>query len=350
MQPKTQKPIFIVGTERSGSNLLRLILTHHSQILIPHPPHLLNYFGRLNYGNLNEETNIQKLITDMCFFIEHHIFPWDEYHLNKESLLKNLIHPSQFGVMATIYEHILKQSTKERWGCKSTFMIHYIEDVIQVYPNAKFLWLIRDPRDVSASAKSSVFSPCHPYWSAQLWQQQQQYGLCMERKFGSSLIIRCHYEQLLSDSENELRRICEFLELDFEESMLTFFRSEEAQKSSNLSKSWEKTGKPIQRNNSNKFRNILDAEEIADIESICFSLMKEFGYEPDYPQQPPQPSKKTLYWLRLKEKSMRMQVEWTSLREDKNHFLRWKRDFLAYYFMLRRGTKKSETKAFSKDI
>ena len=146
----------------------------------------------------------------MCFFIKHHIFPWDEYQLDSKDLYSTVVHSSHFGCMATIYEHILEQNTKQRWGCKSTFMIHYIEDVMDVYPNARFLWLIRDPRDVSASAKSSVFSPCHPFWSAQLWEEQQRYGLQMEQKYGSSVILRCHYEDLLSKSEQELQRICTF--------------------------------------------------------------------------------------------------------------------------------------------
>lgn len=338
MSVKTQKsssPIFIVGTERSGSNLLRLILNAHSQILIPHPPHLLNYFGGLDYGNLQESTNSKKLLRDMCFLIQNHIFPWDEYDLGIETLHQNILHQSHVGLMATIYEHALRQTTKQRWGCKSTFMIHYIREVMEVYQNPKFIWLIRDPRDVSASAKKSVFSPCHPFWSALLWEEQQKIGLEMEEQFKNN-ILRCTYEELLTDSEMVIQKICSYIGIDFEEEMLSFFQSKEAKKSANLSKSWEKTGQPIQRNNHNKFRKLLSAEEIADVESICFLTMQKFGYQPEYPKQPSQPSSRRQTWLTLKEYQLRLGIEWNSFREDKNHFLRWRRDILTNYFSLRR--------------
>ena len=337
---KSTSPIFIVGTERSGSNLLRLILTSHSNIFIPHPPHLLNYFGHLDYGELRIDPpnpNTKKLLRDMCRLIDNHIFPWEEYGLQKDDLEDHLLYPTHFGLMATIYENVLQQSNpkKTRWGCKSTFMIHYIEEVMKVYDNPKFIWLIRDPRDVGASAKKSVFSPCHPFWSAKLWVEQQDFGLKMEMKYGSSNIHRCYYEDLLLDSEKVINDICRFIGEEFEDSMLSFFQSNEAQKSSHLSKSWEKTGQPIQKNNSNKYRKLLTAGEIADIECLTHSLMKELGYEPDYPKQPSLPTSTTQKWLKIKEQKMRLNVEWKSFREDKNHFLRWKRDLLASYFALR---------------
>ena len=47
-------PLFIIGTERSGSNLLRVILDAHSRISVPHPPHIMRYFSPLvaRYGDL----------------------------------------------------------------------------------------------------------------------------------------------------------------------------------------------------------------------------------------------------------------------------------------------------------
>lgn len=41
----TDSPIFIIGTERSGTNLLRLILNAHPNIALPHPPHIMKIFS-----------------------------------------------------------------------------------------------------------------------------------------------------------------------------------------------------------------------------------------------------------------------------------------------------------------
>ena len=45
----TLAPVFIVGTERSGSNLLRVMLNASSELAVPHPPHVMRYFAPLEW-------------------------------------------------------------------------------------------------------------------------------------------------------------------------------------------------------------------------------------------------------------------------------------------------------------
>ena len=75
----TCDPIFIIGTERSGSNLLRLILNAHSEIAVPHPPHVMSYFGPLEkyYGDLSRESNFRRLAKDVIVHLRSHIHPWE---------------------------------------------------------------------------------------------------------------------------------------------------------------------------------------------------------------------------------------------------------------------------------
>src|SRR5947209_4300568 len=74
----SRDPIFIVGTERSGSNLLRLILNEHEAIAIPHPPHLMRdifpCLGR--YGDLSSDASFRKLVRDCVRLVELHFMPW----------------------------------------------------------------------------------------------------------------------------------------------------------------------------------------------------------------------------------------------------------------------------------
>ena len=75
---ETHSPIFILGTERSGTNLLRLILNSHPDIAIPHPPHIMKNFFRLEplYSDLSKDTNFKKLIWDVVRMVELHPYPW----------------------------------------------------------------------------------------------------------------------------------------------------------------------------------------------------------------------------------------------------------------------------------
>lgn len=326
-------PIFIIGTERSGSNLLRLILTAHSRIVIPHPPHFMNYFGHLQY-NGSWEKQQTAMLRDMLRLVRWHIFPWREYQLSTEVVQTNIRHPSTFGVVAGIYETVLAQSGKDIWGCKSTFMIEHIDSVRAVYPNARFILLVRDPRDVAVSAKKSVFSPCHPYLSASLWAKQQRIGWQTMQRFPEQFLL-LRYEDLLQDSAAQLQSLCHFLQVNWEEGLLTFFQRDEAQHSSSLSASWRKTNQAIQSNNFNKWKRQLTKREVALVETACGDMMQAFGYQRTMHNLPLSVVQRQV--IQLKELRYRIGVEKRSFQDDRNVWLRWRRDAYVKALSWRRG-------------
>jgi len=111
------QPIFIIGTERSGSNLLRLILNAHSHIAVPHPPHLMRYLAHLQgrYGDLSDDAHMGALVRDMLSLIDAHIFPW-RVPLDADALVQAAPQRSSFGAMAAIYEAARIHAGKPRWG------------------------------------------------------------------------------------------------------------------------------------------------------------------------------------------------------------------------------------------
>ena len=332
-------PIFIVGTERSGSNLLRLILNAHSDILVPHPPHILHYFSAIeaSYGDLNSPPNYASLVADMFRLIDVHIYPWEE-DLSQAVVIEKSHSKSVFGAFAAIYDTLLQLSGKQRWGCKSTFMIHHVEEIFAQYPNAKLIWLIRDPRDVAASSMKSVFNPFHPYYTALLWKKQQLLGLQTEAQYGPERIKRLHYESLLENPHQSIRELCDFLNVVFEEAMLEYSQTEAAIKSSHLSESWKNATSSVMRNNAGKYRKSLSAEQIQAVEMVAGQLMQDFSY----PLQSIDTNFRPSYWQRCKFKlqdvMINLDVQWRSLRRDKNVSRRFRRRlFLQGLNFSRRG-------------
>lgn len=319
-------PIFIIGTERSGSNLLRLILNSHSHIFVPHPPHIFYYFGELEalYGDFSQDANLLRLIKDVKRLVDGHIYPW-EVSLEPQQLLSEVKPRDLFGVYATFYERYRATSGKNRWGCKSTFMIDYADRILQNYPKAKLIWLVRDPRDVAVSSRKSVFNPFHPYLTAELWTQQQQVALNLVATLPTDTILKLRYEDLLTDSEEQVKRLCEFLEEPFEAGMLRFFETDEAQKSGKLSKSWENTAKPILTNNFGKYRKQLTEEEIKWVEAVAGEVMRRLDYTLDFPSHQQDITQQDIARFRRLDRQWHWQVEWDSLLHDKNHWQRWLR-------------------------
>jgi hypothetical protein len=279
-------PIFIIGTERSGTNLLRLILNAHSNIAVPHPPHIMKLFGPLAplYGDLGEESNFRRLVNDVCRLVELHPYPW-EIKPDRERVFRRAADRNLLSIYFEIYDQYLAFTGKQRWACKSTFMIEQVAEVLRYRPQARFIFMVRDGRDVAVSAKSSIFNHFHVYYSARRWQREQAIGLAWLARLPAEQIMLLKYEELIADPPAVVKRLCAFLGEPFEERMLDYHRSSEAQKSGSLSISWENTARPVMGDNSEKFRRQLTAAEILLFEAIAFPELEELGYPLTHPRQ-----------------------------------------------------------------
>ncbi len=320
-------PIFIIGTERSGSNLLRLLLNAHSDISVPHPPHIIRYFAELeaSYGDLNQESNFRRLIRDVLSLIKTHIYPW-EIEVDGEALFREAQPRDLFGIYYGVYNQYLRYAGKKRWACKSTFMIHHAERVRKTFPAARFLWLVRDPRDVAASSQRSVFNPFHPYLTAALWSKQQAEGFRLMESLPKESLMLIKYEDLIGSPEKTLRQLCEFLNEPYEPAMLEYHQGDAAKKSSGLSESWKNAASPILTNNKNKFKKHLSVRDIRQVEQAAGGMMEKLGYALEFPQNiSGEPSSAEKLMFSIQDKLMSAGMEWHSLLHDKNHWLRWKR-------------------------
>ena len=84
------KAIQFIGTQRSGSNLLRLILNQHQQISAPHPPHLLKTFvPLLPHYHAEKGNGLKSLVEDMCQWVEANPVLWTDVMLDREEILAN---------------------------------------------------------------------------------------------------------------------------------------------------------------------------------------------------------------------------------------------------------------------
>jgi hypothetical protein len=320
-------PFFVIGTERSGSNLLRLILTSHSRLAVPHPPHLVRYFRPLEgrYGDLGDDPAFRRLVGDVRALLDTHIYPWD-VTIDWDRVAREARPRDAFGVQFALYAQYAAAKGKARWGCKSTFHVADVPALRERLPGARFLWLFRDPRDVAASARKSVFSATHPVSSAELWRDQQAQAFAAEQTGDD--VLRVRYEDLIRDPEAEVRRICAFLGEAFEPAMLRYHETDEARRSGELSESWKRTAEPIARDNRGKYRKVLSDEEIGWVEGICAEGMAELGYAPEHPPVTPRFDAATRARFRRQERVEELRIEVRSLLKDKNVLRRWRRAWL----------------------
>lgn len=333
----TDNPLFILGTERSGSNLLRLILNTHPRIAVPHPPHVVRFFAPLEpaYGDLaGSDRAFAALVDDVLAFVRWHIYPW-EVRIDRGRVLREASPRDSFGITVALYDQYRDHAGKARWGCKSTFMIDHVGRVLDRYPDARLIYLTRDPRDVAVSSRRSVFNPFHPYFTARLWASQQRTGLGLLRTLPPRTIFHLRYEALVREPARTVADLCAFLGEPFDERMLRYFETPEAARSASLSRSWENTGKAVLSSNCGKYRGELSPAELRAVESVARDEMEQLGYPPDLPPADP-PSPLAVAGYRLLDWWGWLRVECGSLFFDRNHWLRWRRDLALLYFRARR--------------
>ena len=324
------EPIFIIGTERSGTNLLRLILNSHSDIAIPHPPHIMKNFSKLEplYGDLREDKNFKALIRDVVTMVGLHPYPW-EIKLDGEKIFRQIPERNLINIFFAIYDQYLESTHKKRWGCKSTFMIYHVALIRRYYPRAKFLYMVRDGRDVALSAKKSIFNRYSVYYTARLWKKEQQIGISWLSDLSSKDIFVVKYEDLLSDPQAAVKSLCDFLDEPFEKSMLDFAATKEAKKSASISASWKNTSRPIIKDNVNKFKNELTDKEVFLFEAIAGPELEYFSYALTKPRCVSEKDRIVRSAFRLRYLAEELQLMFKAQLEhfftDKNNFLRIKK-------------------------
>ena len=273
--------IFMVGEQRSGSNLLRLILNESANIAAPHPPHVLQRMMPLLpiYGNLNNGKAFNKLVDDVCTLVELNPVPWDKVTLDRKDVTNRCKEKSLVAVFAAVMDIYAEAHNANAWVCKSMQNVRWADEINLYFENPKYIYLYRDPRDVVLSFKKAVIGEKHPYFIAQQWVELQE--LCIEQMnwHGKNLIFPVSYENLVANPEETVKQLCQFLEIKFTNKMLDFHKSKDAKQSAKSSSLWENLTQPIKSNNSQKFMTELTSEEIEIIESISGDVMDTLGYE-----------------------------------------------------------------------
>ena len=207
---------FIVGVARSGTTLLRMMLDAHPEMAIP------------------PETNFLPELIDICrredatpeevadVIIAHRRF--GDFGLDPTVLRERFeaagVRPPAKAIRA-FYEFYAEGEGKPRWGDKTPNYILAMKRIGKVLPEAHFIHLIRDGRDTALSrVDRAVEEPATTKFLARRWRRR----ILAARRLGANLpyYMELRYEDLVLDTEPTLRRVCEFVKLDFDPAMLAY--------------------------------------------------------------------------------------------------------------------------------
>ena len=217
-----QAPIFIVGSPRSGTTLMRYCLNQHSNIFIPHET---LFFAKV-YGNrrLYPERSLAKYYTQLLDHLFYYGFSAssefskaDFSQLKHQLLLKVKAEVTTYQDFAsTVFTELARQQGKTRWGEKTPGHVFYLSEIFELFPDAKVINMQRSPKNVISSfLKSSHVS--NDFLGA---LAKYKMSIKAANKWKQS-ILTIQYENLTHAPEEALCQVCEYIDEAFEPSMLT---------------------------------------------------------------------------------------------------------------------------------
>lgn len=167
----------------------------------------------------------------------------------------------------------------EVWVDHTPSTTMYAATLLDIFPDARFIHIVRDGRAVSTSICPLDWGPNVVAAAAPWWVERVAYGLAAEASLGPTRVLRVRYEDIVSCTHETVRGITDFLGLDFEPRMLegggfaqpVFTRDQHAL-----------VGRPPDRSRVDAWRASLTDRQVEIFEHLTADLLSYLGYEPRF--------------------------------------------------------------------
>lgn len=249
-------PIFIVGYLHSGTTLLRNVFKDHPAIFTGEgETRFFDYLPmiRQNFPDLTDDQTLRDYLLYLARIIRTN---YGKVHIERDA--ENFASFAEFGLSQVAYDALLTAAQaqrnhaqlfglvsdalcaangKARWLEKTPTHLFHIDTIIQAVPNARFVAIVRDPRDVLASKRSrqaeewvqqtnaarrdvkKIQAGFDPLWDALAWRSSVNAVQTAQAKYPGQ-VFSIRYEDLVTDQEATVRQICTFVDLPFSDKLL----------------------------------------------------------------------------------------------------------------------------------
>lgn len=280
-------PFFIVGSARSGTTLLRLILNAHPEVAVPPESRFVVelYRGR-------EVVDAETFLQELCDHKRYATWDLPIWLVRDELAAQGEI--AYADAIRAAFRAYARAQAKPHWGDKTPRYVESIELLHRLFPEARFIHLIRDGRNVALSYANVPFGPKTVARAASLWAKRVCAGYTFGRALGGDHYLEVLYEDLVEDTEGVTRDICRFVDLAYDPGMLDYV---ERAKGSVLPRASmynpHVTEKP--RAGVRSWQDSMPPRDVEVFESVAGDVLSLLGYERRYPH--PGPSAKIVAGL-----------------------------------------------------
>ncbi len=238
-EQEAKSPIFVVGTPRSGTTLTAHILDRHTRIFMPGETHFFDdvYSRRREFGPIQTADARSKVVNQLMSLYGRYNEPADQQRINllfkdiaaRDALVRE--QDSYCAILSRFMELQMKHEGKARWGNNAPRDVFNIKDIVQCFPDAKFIVCVRDVRDFLVSYKNKwkvtsaqhverLKALYHPVVTSLLWKSSMRQIPVIKSLLAAKNLMILPYEHLVKSPQRAIREICAFVDEVYEADML----------------------------------------------------------------------------------------------------------------------------------
>jgi hypothetical protein len=253
--------LFVIGAPRSGTTLLSGLL-EHTKYGVPFETQFIpKFFDKLGqYGNLSIKENFLHLINNILKERSAQRFIQD---LDLDAAFKNL---SPDITYAKLVNYLASRRRGREghtyWGDKTPWYLLRLDCLVELFPDAQFIFINRDGRDVALSLLEKDWGPNNIYSCAKYWQNMhEKHSSLLKTLEQNKQLISINYESLLAEPTHHVNKLYRFLGVKLEANVV------------------EKLCERIRADNTNKWKSKMSTKDVLLYDSVAGETLSKFGYE-----------------------------------------------------------------------
>lgn len=295
----TQAPIaFLVAKDRSGTTLLQTMLDSHPHICAPLESRFVLHLKQKYQNKKHWNSKLKAQFIKDLFLEQKMVLLWELDLENLKKRIANLPEKTTYGeICKQVYVSSKSFHPKENSKLivdKNPIYAIMIPLLKEIYPDAKFIHLVRDYRG-NVNSIFNLFKKISIKKLGQSWVMTNK-EIEKEKSFQPENFITLRYEDLLDNPERELTRLTDFFGLEFHPNMLNYHERISEAISAYVNRSpnekvrivreigiatvHKNLSKPLKNSFKDKWKETFSKKQIEILEQYCGAFAEKYGYKP----------------------------------------------------------------------
>ena len=279
-------PFFILGSPRSGTTLLRAILQSHRDVFIPPENGTLGDMVKASALFRNKPWNqlVDAVFTEFVQGYEFDLWDLDIQALKAQAKTFPPERKNIASLISLVYENYgaLHTPGKGIWGDKSTpGTFHHLYRLFLIFPQARYLHIIRDGRACVASSVKAGFYDKSFILAARAWQANVRACQRLGRRIADpKRFLEIHYEELVENPEPTISKVRQFLQIEDDTNMYSHSDTIKEQCPDITKRGHhENVAKPIFSESLKRWQRDIPSPALAHVQKILEKELHTLGYQ-----------------------------------------------------------------------